>query len=38
MSNEVQLRQEEDNIADSVASVLLILIFVATCVFWISGQ
>jgi hypothetical protein len=38
MNHEVQVQQNDDNIADSVASVVLILIFVATCIFWISGQ
>ncbi len=38
MNHEVQVRQEEDNIADSIAAVVLIVIFVATCLFWVSGQ
>lgn len=38
MNHEVQVQQNDDNVADSVASVVLILIFVATCIFWISGQ
>ncbi|WP_353303960.1 hypothetical protein [Sessilibacter corallicola] len=37
-NNDVQMQHEEDNIADSIASVVLIVIFVATCLFWISGQ
>lgn len=38
MNNEVHVQQEEDNIADSIAAVVLIVIFVATCLFWVSGQ
>ncbi len=38
MNNDLQVRQEEDNVADSIAAVVLIVIFVATCLFWVSGQ
>ena len=38
MHDEVQMMEQADSIADSVAAVALVLIFVATCVFWISGQ
>lgn len=40
-SDDVQIQHvhtEEDNLADSIASVVLVVIFVATCLFWISGQ
>ena len=38
MNNEMQVQQHEDNVADSIAAVVLIVIFVATCLFWVSGQ
>ncbi len=30
--------EHEDSIADAIAAVALVLIFVAACIFWISGQ
>lgn len=38
MNNEMQIQHEEDSVADSIAAVVLIVIFVATCLFWVSGQ
>lgn len=38
MDDEIQMMEQGDSIADAVAAVALILIFVTTCVFWISGQ
>lgn len=38
MNNDIQVQHEEDSIADSIAAVVLIVIFVATCLFWVSGQ
>lgn len=29
---------KSDGMADAIAAVALIAIFVATCIFWISGQ
>ncbi|MGD8177312.1 hypothetical protein [Marinimicrobium sp. ARAG 43.8] len=29
---------EKDAMADAIAAVALIALFVATCIFWISGQ
>lgn len=34
----IQMMEQGDSFADAVAAVALILIFVTTCVFWISGQ
>ena len=34
----IQMMEQGDSIADAVAAVALILIFVTTCVFWLSGQ
>ncbi len=34
----IQMMEQGDSMADAVAAVALILIFVTTCVFWISGQ
>ncbi|ACR11561.1 hypothetical protein TERTU_2122 [Teredinibacter turnerae T7901] len=38
MDDEIQMMDQSDSIADAVAAVALILIFVTSCVFWISGQ
>jgi len=38
MDDEIQMMEQGDSIADAVAAVALVLIFVTTCVFWISGQ
>jgi len=38
MEDEIQVNDQGDSLADAVAAVALVLIFVTTCVFWISGQ
>ncbi len=34
----IQMMEPGDSLADSVAAVALVLIFVAACVLWVSGQ
>lgn len=36
MKDEIQ--DQTDSRADAIAAVTLIAIFIATCVFWVSGQ
>lgn len=38
MDEELEMAKEGDSVADAVAAVSLVLIFVATCVFWLSGM
>ncbi len=38
MSEQTTVQDQADSTADAIAAVALILIFVATCIFWISGQ
>jgi hypothetical protein len=38
VDDDIQMMEQGDSTADAVAAVALILIFVTTCVFWISGQ
>lgn len=38
MNNEELEVKSGDGLADAVAAIALISIFVATCIFWISGQ
>tara|TARA_R110000868_G_scaffold66309_1_gene197585 strand:+ start:793 stop:984 length:192 start_codon:yes stop_codon:yes gene_type:complete len=34
----IQMMDQGDSMADALAAVALILIFVTTCIFWVSGQ
>ena len=34
----IEIEERADSAADAVAAVVLIAIFVATCVLWVSGQ
>jgi len=36
--NEPIEMKDGDSVADAVAAVVLILLFVAACIFWVSGQ
>lgn len=38
MEDDIQMTEQGDSIADAIAAVALVFIFVATCIFWISGQ
>ena len=38
MNDEVQMNEQGDSAADAIAAVALIVIFVATCIIWVSGQ
>ena len=38
MEDNMPVTEKNDSIADSVAAVALILIFVSACIFWVSGQ
>ena len=38
MNEPIELEEHSDSVADAIASVALIAIFVAACVFWVSGQ
>ncbi|MFT5084105.1 MAG: hypothetical protein ACI9Y1_002157 [Lentisphaeria bacterium] len=38
MEDDIQMMEQGDSIADAVATVALILIFVTTCIFWLSSQ
>ncbi len=38
MDNNIHMQEEGDSFADSIAAVVLIVIFVATCIFWVAGQ
>lgn len=38
MNEPIELEERNDSVADAIAAVALITIFVAACIFWISGQ
>jgi len=38
MNEPIELEERSDSIADAIAAVALIAIFVITCIFWVSGQ
>lgn len=38
MNDDIQMQEEDDSMADAVAAIALVAIFVATCIFWVSGQ
>jgi hypothetical protein len=38
MNEPIELEERSDSIADAIAAVALIAIFVGTCIFWVSGQ
>jgi len=38
MNDPIELESRSDSIADAVAAVALIALFVAACIFWVSGQ
>lgn len=38
MNEQVNLVETQDSKADAIAAVILVVTFVATCVFWVAGQ
>lgn len=35
---ELEMQHQGDSLADALAAVVLIAVFVTTCIFWVSGQ
>lgn len=35
---EFEMQHQGDSTADAITAVVLIAVFVATCIFWVSGQ
>lgn len=33
-----EIHDQSDSTADAIAAITLIAVFIATCVFWVSGQ
>ncbi len=38
MEDDIQMMEQGDSVADAIAAIALVLIFVSTCVFWVAGQ
>lgn len=38
MDNQMKMQEPTDSAGDALASLVLIAVFVATCIFWIGGQ
>jgi len=37
-SQDTEMQQQGDSIADAITAVVLIAVFIATCMFWVSGH
>lgn len=38
MNDRIEIQEEGDSVADAISAVVLIVVFVAACVFWVSSQ
>lgn len=38
MNEQIDIQEEGDSVADAISAIVLIVVFVAACIFWISGQ
>lgn len=38
MNDRIEIQEEGDSLADAISAIVLITVFVAACVFWVSGQ
>lgn len=38
MNDQIESQDQGDSVADAIAAISLVAIFIATCVFWISGH
>lgn len=38
MNDEIEVQNDGDSVADAIAAVMLTVVFVTTCIFWISAQ
>lgn len=37
-SQDTEMQHQGDSIADAITAVVLVAVFVSTCIFWVSGQ
>ncbi|MFT5117089.1 MAG: hypothetical protein ACI9NY_000617 [Kiritimatiellia bacterium] len=38
MNERIDIQEEGDSVADAISAIVLIVVFVAACVFWVSSQ
>lgn len=38
MKDPIEMSEQGDSVADAISAIVLILVFVAACVFWVSTQ
>lgn len=38
MNERIDIQEEGDSVADAISAVVLIVVFVTACVFWVSSQ
>lgn len=38
MNDQIEIQEEGDSAADAIAAIVLIVVFVAACIFWVSSQ
>ncbi len=38
MNDRLDVQDKDDSSADAIAAIVLIVVFVAACVFWVSSQ
>ena len=38
MNERIEIQEEGDSLADAISAIVLIAVFVAACVFWVSTQ
>lgn len=38
MNDQIDIQKEGDSVADALAAIVLIAVFVTACVFWVSSQ
>ena len=38
MNDQTDMQEQGDSVADAIAAIVLIAVFVTACVFWVSSQ
>ena len=38
MNDQFDMKEEGDSMADAISAIVLIVVFVTACVFWVSSQ
>jgi len=38
MNDQIEIQENSDSVADAIAAIVLISVFVIACIFWVSAQ